>query len=33
MSTKLWARIFGLWILLVVIGMVANRQSTATVLY
>jgi hypothetical protein len=32
MSTKLWARIFGLWILLVVLGMLANRQNTLDVM-
>jgi len=32
MSTKLWARIFGLWTLLAVVGMVANRQNTIDVL-
>lgn len=31
MSTKLWARIFGLWALLAVVGMVANRQNTIDV--
>jgi hypothetical protein len=28
MSTKLWARIFGLWTLLAILGMVVNRQGT-----
>jgi hypothetical protein len=28
MSTKLWARILGLWILLAILGMAANRQGT-----
>lgn len=28
MSTKLWARIFGLWILLAMVGMVASKQNT-----
>jgi hypothetical protein len=31
MSTKLWARILGLWTLLAVVGMVANRQNTINV--
>lgn len=31
MSTKLWARIFGLWSLLVVVGMVVNRENTIDV--
>lgn len=30
-STKLWARILGLWTLLVTLGMVANRQNTVAV--
>jgi len=30
-STKTWARIFGLWTLLAVAGMVANRQNTVFV--
>jgi hypothetical protein len=31
MSTKLWARILGLWTLLAVVGMVADRQNTIDV--
>jgi hypothetical protein len=32
MSTKLWARIFGLWTLLVIVGMLADRQNTLDVI-
>jgi hypothetical protein len=28
MTTKLWARIFGLWALLATVGMIVNRQGT-----
>ena len=31
-STKLWARILGLWILLAVLAMLANRQNTIDIL-